>query len=333
MFSEDLYDLVITKLNLNSESVVFKGGYLIGIYETIPYVVDQSTSSKFDYARTKVIPVSEELSQETPSVNLADRSDYIFQYQVMFQSSRKEEVLTALDEFRDYFFDNKQHTIDGYTVAFKTSRANKVGTQPHGGDFWTFYKISVYLTAIKDGYIKKDTDIWQIRLKEITAGSFIIGASYQIVTVGTTSFTAIGASANTVGVIFTATGIGAGTGTTIMTTVAVTAPTTYETLKLESDRTGTQGIPTTSSKGAKVVGLISHTSLASKIRFFYDSTAIEKQVYNWIMNKLSRNTLFDIKHTFDSTTHSYDALISGGARTLLDNGTVILEFDWIEADI
>ena len=45
------------------------------------------------------------------------------------------------------------------------------------------------------------------------AGSFVVGNTYQIVSVGTTNFTSIGASANTVGVIFNATGVGAGTGT------------------------------------------------------------------------------------------------------------------------
>jgi len=47
----------------------------------------------------------------------------------------------------------------------------------------------------------------------VTAGEFIVGTSYQIQSVGTTDFTLIGASSNTVGVIFTATGIGSGTGT------------------------------------------------------------------------------------------------------------------------
>ena len=47
----------------------------------------------------------------------------------------------------------------------------------------------------------------------VNAGSFVIGNSYTIVTVGTTSFMSIGASANTVGVSFTATGVGSGTGT------------------------------------------------------------------------------------------------------------------------
>jgi len=47
----------------------------------------------------------------------------------------------------------------------------------------------------------------------IAAGSFVIGRQYLITAVGTTSFTSIGASANTVGVQFTATGVGSGTGT------------------------------------------------------------------------------------------------------------------------
>lgn len=46
-----------------------------------------------------------------------------------------------------------------------------------------------------------------------TAGSFVVGATYTILTIGTTDFTAIGASSNTVGVTFIATGVGSGTGT------------------------------------------------------------------------------------------------------------------------
>ncbi len=47
----------------------------------------------------------------------------------------------------------------------------------------------------------------------VTAGSFVIATNYRILTIGTTDFTLIGASANTVGVVFMATGAGVGTGT------------------------------------------------------------------------------------------------------------------------
>lgn len=46
-----------------------------------------------------------------------------------------------------------------------------------------------------------------------TAGAFVVGLRYVILTVGTTDFTLIGASANTIGVSFIATGVGVGTGT------------------------------------------------------------------------------------------------------------------------
>ena len=47
----------------------------------------------------------------------------------------------------------------------------------------------------------------------VVAGSFVVGTTYTILNIGSTNFTAIGASANTVGVKFTATGVGSGTGT------------------------------------------------------------------------------------------------------------------------
>ena len=47
----------------------------------------------------------------------------------------------------------------------------------------------------------------------ITAGDFVVGNSYQIVSIGTTDFTTVGANSNTVGDSFVATGVGSGTGT------------------------------------------------------------------------------------------------------------------------
>ena len=55
----------------------------------------------------------------------------------------------------------------------------------------------------------------------ISSGNFVTGQNYQIVEVGTTNFTLIGASNNTVGTVFTATGPGTGNGK------AVYSPTVY----------------------------------------------------------------------------------------------------------
>jgi hypothetical protein len=50
-------------------------------------------------------------------------------------------------------------------------------------------------------------------LSTISAGSFAVGRTYTISYVGSTDFTLIGSSANTIGTVFTATGAGTGTGT------------------------------------------------------------------------------------------------------------------------
>ena len=50
---------------------------------------------------------------------------------------------------------------------------------------------------------------------KVTAGSFIPGGTYTILSIGTTDFTSIGAISNTVGVEFIATGVGTGTGTAV----------------------------------------------------------------------------------------------------------------------
>jgi hypothetical protein len=46
----------------------------------------------------------------------------------------------------------------------------------------------------------------------VTAGTFVIGQSYTILSLGTTDFVAIGATRNEVGISFEATGTGTGTG-------------------------------------------------------------------------------------------------------------------------
>ncbi len=57
----------------------------------------------------------------------------------------------------------------------------------------------------------------------VSAGAFVFGQPYKIASLGTTDFTLIGATANTIGLIFVAIGAGAGTGTAAtMTTVDAT---------------------------------------------------------------------------------------------------------------
>jgi hypothetical protein len=69
----------------------------------------------------------------------------------------------------------------------------------------------------------------------VTAGSFVVGKSYTIRSIGTTNYTLIGAVANTVGVLFTATGVGSGTGVAIDMAASAAALKTVDTLTTTLD--------------------------------------------------------------------------------------------------
>jgi len=70
---------------------------------------------------------------------------------------------------------------------------------------------------------------------DVTAGSFVVGQYYTIRTVGTTDFTLIGAVANTVGVLFQATGVGTGTGVGIDQAAATTGLVSLDALSASLD--------------------------------------------------------------------------------------------------
>jgi hypothetical protein len=108
-------------------------------------------------------------------------------------------------------------------------------------------------------------------LTNVAAGAFVVGVHYRINTVGTTDFTAIGASANTIGVNFTATGVGSGTGTADQ---AVKITTSGTTSLAEADCT-TAGAPVWVA--APVVSLTFTDLVAgSQVKVFATGTQTER---------------------------------------------------------
>jgi hypothetical protein len=99
---------------------------------------------------------------------------------------------------------------------------------------------------------------------EVNAGSFVTSKEYTITEVGTTDFTLIGASANTVGVKFTATGAGSGTGSAIDLAAAAAAGYTLDTMTTSLDSALYTGGKTlfAGARGAKVVTFTGQPSSA-----------------------------------------------------------------------
>jgi hypothetical protein len=150
------------------------------------------------------------------------------------------------------FFDNNGNVLSGgkiYTyqagtttpLAVYTSNAesafhtnpiilDSAGRVPSGGEIWlqfgigykfvlktsTEVLIATYDNIPSSAQPPAANDADSIMYEQgytVTAGSFVVGKIYRIASVGTTDFTLIGATNNTVGTHFIATGVGTGTGT------------------------------------------------------------------------------------------------------------------------
>lgn len=114
----------------------------------------------------------------------------------------------------------------------------------------------------------------------VTAGSFAVGTEYTIASVGTTDFTAIGASSNTVGVVFTATGAGSGTGTAT-TNVWASAANVKITSATAQTATGVEtsfdftGIPSTASRiTLMMAGISTNGSAKVQVQLIISGTPV-----------------------------------------------------------
>ena len=72
---------------------------------------------------------------------------------------------------------------------------------------------------------------------KVTAGSFVVGKKYTITSTGSTNFVSIGAAESSVGVLFTATGVGTGTGTAVDMAASIAAN------RAMSNTDGTENLP------------------------------------------------------------------------------------------
>jgi hypothetical protein len=123
---------------------------------------------------------------------------------------------------------------DGFTATTFKFSSTKTGqpleTTTAGAGSHYFEATKLAATALKDGYNYAEITLWPRQefvpvaapanpggpRLIVGATEIVSGYSYYIVTVGTTTWTSIGAGANTIATVFTASGPGSGTGTAVV---------------------------------------------------------------------------------------------------------------------
>ena len=116
------------------------------------------------------------------------------------------------------------------------------------------------------------------------AGSFIVGQQYKIVAVGSTDFTLIGAASNSVGTVFTATGVGTGSGTASIVWVSFLGATAVNSTAVTFGFSGTVAFPTTTN-GIGFYGHPLDTFAASLFNATFEITYVNANTYTITIQK------------------------------------------------
>ena len=116
------------------------------------------------------------------------------------------------------------------------------------------------------------------------AGSFIVGQQYKIVAVGSTDFTLIGAASNSVGIVFTATGVGTGSGTASIVWVSFLGATAVNSTAVTFGFSGTVAFPTT-TRGIGFYGHPLDTFAASLFNATFEITYVNANTYTITIQK------------------------------------------------
>jgi hypothetical protein len=119
-----------------------------------------------------------------------------------------------------------------------------------------------------------------------TAGSFIVGQQYKIVSTGSgsTNFTLIGAASNAIGTVFTATGVGTGSGTASNVWVAFLGATAVNSTAVTFGFSGTVAFPTTTN-GIGFYGHPLDTIAASFFNSTFELTYVDANTYTITIQK------------------------------------------------
>lgn len=150
---KELYNYILGKFNSeNTKGVVFKGNYVfVRVGDTVS-MAQATTYNAWDTKDTSFVPLAETVSNETPFAETVNRSGWVKRYVTMFSTKDKDNVIGAMEEIRDYFFNNKTHTIDGFTFDFKVGRPQFSGTEVTGGAIYAIYYMDFFADMMENGY-------------------------------------------------------------------------------------------------------------------------------------------------------------------------------------
>lgn len=191
-----LFDLILNKLNDNTQDVVFSGNYMFEFNQQLSggtnFSIVSRDSNALDFTTTPVVPLVDVQSIQVPFVEKNKRDDWEREFYVAIEipATRNDVTSEMIIEFDE---SNAQYQailetletlsddltfIDGdYKYTFKVKEPTKVNVMTYNGKYYQILAMTFNLTSLQSGFFGNETKLY---FGEADDGSFGETAPYAL---------------------------------------------------------------------------------------------------------------------------------------------------------
>lgn len=148
MFQSELQEYLITKLNLNSQGLVYKGDYMFSIDLKGNFTYQTQISGTYRLEDTEYLPVQIVDWRNTPQpFKDIDLQDVVAALRIAVRKTQLDDCFSAIETFRA-LVNGTTDTIDGYDTGFRVSQPSFIGIE-NAGDKWVILEVIIMASAGK----------------------------------------------------------------------------------------------------------------------------------------------------------------------------------------
>lgn len=171
-----LFDLILSKLNDNTQGVTFSGNFMFKFEQSMGGVnFSMTTLDGLAYEYSKTVPMSMVQNIETPFVEKNERTDNQVEFYVAIEipkgtddvngqitmefeesNPQYQAILETLDTFRN----DLTFTEDSYKYSFKVKEPTKVGVFTYNAIKYQILALQFNLTYMKYGFFGNETKLY-----------------------------------------------------------------------------------------------------------------------------------------------------------------------------
>ena len=171
-----MYDLILTRLNANTQGVTFSGNYMFEFSQPYQgkysFEIISKSADTLDFESTEYVPLVDIQSIQVPFVEKNKRDDWEREFYVAIKMPEKINAITGNSE---YYFDesNSQYQAiletletledtltfeeNGYKYTFKVKEPTKVAPMKYNGEYYQILALTFNLTSLEKGFFGNET--------------------------------------------------------------------------------------------------------------------------------------------------------------------------------